>query len=115
MERAVALATMLGTETVDHSLGAAAVHQRFTHEDLVSIIKSAAMPGAGGQSGAHTRTVTDTGQWLSQGTTAWADFGISTDDADNPPSSPVRNEAGDTGDNTGDGTIDESTSQGADQ
>src|SRR5690625_4011741 len=37
MERAVALAKMLGTETVDHGLGTAAVHQRFTHEDLVSI------------------------------------------------------------------------------
>jgi len=105
--------------TSSHGLGTAAVHQRFTHEDLVSIITSAGMPGAGDQNGAHTRTVTDTGQWLSQGTTAWADFGISTDTADNPPSNPVSHEASDTGDNTGDDagpdTTEESTNQGADQ
>ncbi len=71
MERAVTLAKVLGIAEVDQGLGAAAVHQRFTHEDLLSIINSTASGGASSIS----HTVTDQGQWLSQGTSSWAGFG----------------------------------------
>jgi hypothetical protein len=70
MERAVTLAKVLGTDEVDKGLGAAAVHQRFTHEDLLSIVNT------GGDHAARTsHTVTDQGRWLSQGTGGWANFG----------------------------------------
>lgn len=77
MERATALASMLGNDAVDQGLGAAAVHHRFTHEDLVSIItNTATATGELAGPGNNTRhTVTDQGQWLSQGTSGWANFG----------------------------------------
>lgn len=72
MERAVTLAKVLGADEVDKGLGAAAVHQRFTHEDLISIVNT-------GNGKSHTtggtHTVTDQDQWLSQGTGSWANFG----------------------------------------
>ncbi|WP_081737031.1 hypothetical protein [Arthrobacter sp. MA-N2] len=47
-------------------------HQRFTHEDLLSIFNTA----GGKNHTTSTRTVTDDqGQWLSQGTSGWANFG----------------------------------------
>jgi hypothetical protein len=72
MERAVTLAKVLGADEVDKGLGAAAVHQRFTHEDLISIVNTG--NGKSHTTGA-THTVTDQGRWLSQGTSAWANFG----------------------------------------
>jgi hypothetical protein len=45
MDRAVILAKVLGTDEVDKGLGAAAVHQRFTHEDLLSIVNTAGGTG----------------------------------------------------------------------
>nr|WP_216699318.1 hypothetical protein [Arthrobacter sp. H14] len=70
MERAVTLAKVIGTSEVDQGLGAAAVHQRFTHEDLLSIVANT----ANGET-TTTHTVTDPNQWLSQGTASWADGG----------------------------------------
>lgn len=72
MERAVTLAKVLGADEVDKGLGAAAVHQRFTHEDLISIVNT---DNATSHTTSITHTVTDQGQWLSQGTGAWANFG----------------------------------------
>ncbi|RAX45724.1 IS21 family transposase, partial [Arthrobacter sp. AQ5-05] len=77
MAAAVEVAKLLGATSVDHGLGAAAVHHRFTHEDLLSIIESSRAPGYL----ADTRTVTDPNQILAQGTGAWAGFGT-TDDED---------------------------------
>ncbi len=71
MERAVTLAKVLGADEVDKGLGAAAVHQRFTHEDLLSIVNTGSAAGRT----TTTATVTDQGRWLSQGTSAWASFG----------------------------------------
>lgn len=72
MERAVTLATVLGIGEVDKGLGAAAVHQRFTHLDLISIVNTG---GGANPTTGTTHTVTDQGQWLSQGTGGWANFG----------------------------------------
>lgn len=72
MERAVTLAKVLGIDEVDKGLGAAAVHQRFTHEDLISIVNTG---GGANPTTGTTHTVTDQGQWLSQGTGGWANFG----------------------------------------
>jgi hypothetical protein len=72
MERAVTLAKVLGADEVDKGLGAAAVHQRFTHEDLLSIVNTG---NATSHTTSTTHTVTDQGQWLSQGTGGWANFG----------------------------------------
>ncbi|MCG2622701.1 IS21 family transposase [Arthrobacter sp. I2-34] len=77
MERAVALAKMLGTAEVDKGLGIAAVHQRFTHEDLVSIVTNGTGHG-------HPSPAVPEDRWLSQGTGAWAAFGT-TPDADAQP------------------------------
>lgn len=84
MERAVTLAKVLGAGEVDKGLGAAAVHQRFTHEDLCSIVNTA---GGTGHTTSATRTVTDQGQWLSQGTGSWANFGTTPTTA--PTTDPV--------------------------
>ncbi len=73
MERAVTLAKVIGAAEVDQGLGTAAVHQRFTHEDLLSIVATA----TNGET-TTTRTVTDPNQWLSQGTGSWASFGTAT-------------------------------------
>jgi hypothetical protein len=70
MERAVTLAKVLGADEVDKGLGAAAVHQRFTHEDLLSIVNTGS-----GHTTSTIHTVTDQGRWLSQGTSDWANFG----------------------------------------
>ncbi|MDO5745782.1 MAG: hypothetical protein Q4P23_15110, partial [Micrococcaceae bacterium] len=71
MAAAVELAKLLGITSVDHGLGAAAVHHRFKHEDLLSIIDTNRSPGYLAQS----RIVTDPNQILAQGTGAWAGFG----------------------------------------
>lgn len=78
MERAVAVTTLYGTAEVDQGLGAAAVHQRFTHQDLVSIITNSTTTVASPATDQQLRTVTDQGQWLSQGTSAWSNFGAET-------------------------------------
>jgi transposase len=78
MDRAVHLAKLLGAGPVDQGLGAAAVHHRFNHEDLVSIIEATAT----GEPAAGLRTVTDPGRWLSQGTGGWAGFGTTGTDPD---------------------------------
>jgi hypothetical protein len=65
----------MGNDVVDQGLGAAAVHQRFTHEDLVSIITNTATGQPPSTIGATGHTVTDPGRWLSQGTSAWSGFG----------------------------------------
>jgi hypothetical protein len=83
MERAVTRAKVLGTDEVDKGLGAATVHQRFTHEDLLSIVN---IGGGAPRTTSTTPNVTDQGQWLSQGTSAWVNFGTtpttSTNDED---------------------------------
>lgn len=71
MAAAVEVAKLLGLSTVDHGLGAAAVHHRFTHEDLLSIIQVQRTPGYLEE----TRMVLDPNQILAQGTGAWAGFG----------------------------------------
>ena len=75
MERAVTLGKVLGADVVDQGLGAAAVHHRFTHEDLVSIITNTAtgQPPVAPSQARHS--VSDESQWLSQGTGGWAGFG----------------------------------------
>lgn len=45
MAAAVEVPNLLGITAVDHGLGAAAVHHRFTHEDLLSIIDTPRTPG----------------------------------------------------------------------
>ncbi|RAX45721.1 IS21 family transposase [Arthrobacter sp. AQ5-05] len=76
MAAAVEIAKLLGATSVDHGLGAAAVHHRFKHEDLLSIIETNRIPGYL----AETRMVTDPNQILAQGTGAWAGFGTTDDD-----------------------------------
>ncbi|WP_255557065.1 IS21 family transposase [Paeniglutamicibacter sp. Y32M11] len=71
MAAAVELAKLLGVTSVDHGLGGAAVHHRFTHEDLLSIIDTNRSPGYLSE----TRMVLDPNQILAQGTGAWAGFG----------------------------------------
>ena len=58
----------MGEVAVYKGLGAAALHQRFTHEDLVSIATTGSTVGP-------THTVTGQDRWLSQGTSSWAHFG----------------------------------------
>ncbi|SER32639.1 hypothetical protein [Arthrobacter sp. OV608] len=69
MERAVTPAKVRGANEIDKGMGAAAVHQRCTHEDLLSIVNGR------GHRPSTTHTVTDQRQWLSQSTSAWANFG----------------------------------------
>ena len=78
MERAATLAKVMGRDVVDQGLGAAAVHHRFTHEDLVSIITNTATGGPAGTINNTRHSVSDQGQWLSQGTGGWANFGTNT-------------------------------------
>nr|WP_237762422.1 IS21 family transposase [Arthrobacter sp. ERGS1:01] len=75
MDRAATLAKVLGTDVVDQGLGSAAVHQRFSHEDLLSIINTATPSRPSHTTGSTTHTVTDQARWLSQGTSSWAGFG----------------------------------------
>lgn len=75
MERAATLAKVLGNDVVDQGLGAAAVHHRFTHEDLVSIITNTATGEPPSTITTTRHSVTDQTQWLSQGTGGWANFG----------------------------------------
>lgn len=60
---------MFGNGPVDQGLGVAAVHQRFTHEDLVSIVTTNIQRRTGHPYG-HRQD-----RWLSQGTGALASFG----------------------------------------
>lgn len=78
MAAAVEVAKLLGLSAVDHGLGAAAVHHRFTHEDLLSIIQVQRTPGYLEE----TRMVLDPNQILAQGTGAWAGFGTTEIDED---------------------------------
>lgn len=77
MAAAVELAKLLGVTSVDHGLGGAAVHHRFTHEDLLSIIETNRAPGYLSE----TRMVLDPNQILAQGTGAWAGFGTTDEQA----------------------------------
>jgi transposase len=67
MAEAVALAKIAGTEAVDRALGDAALHGRFAHGDLASILN------------ANVRRTTmhsaDEARSLTQGTAAWASLG----------------------------------------
>lgn len=76
MAAAVETAKLLGATTVDHGLGAAAVHHRFAHEDLLSIIQTQRTPGYLEEQ----RMVLDPRQILAQGTGAWAGFGTTEDE-----------------------------------
>ena len=67
MAEAVTLAKIAGTAELDRALGTAALHGRFAHRDLASILHAAT-----------TRTTThaaDETRSLTQGTSAWADLG----------------------------------------
>lgn len=83
MERAATLAKVMGNDVVDQGLGAAAVHHRFTHEDLVSIITNTATGEPSSTINNTRHAVTDQSQWLSQGTSGWANFGTT-----NPTTTP---------------------------
>jgi hypothetical protein len=67
MAEAVTLAKIAGTEAVDRALGDAALHGRFAHGDLPSILN------------ANIRRTTthaaDETRSLTQGTSAWAGLG----------------------------------------
>jgi hypothetical protein len=67
MAEAVALAKIAGTAEVDKALGVAAIHHRFAHGDLASLLN------AGGN---HTglRTAAED-KSLTQGTAGWAGLG----------------------------------------
>lgn len=89
MAAAVEVAKLLGITAVDHGLGAAAVHHRFTHDDLLSIINTQRTPGYLEEK----RMILDPQQILAQGTGAWAGFGT-IDDEDTPTTSEEENNAG---------------------
>ncbi|GLB69585.1 IS21 family transposase [Arthrobacter mangrovi] len=67
MAEAVALAKIAGTAEVDKALGLAAVHQRFAHGDLASLL-TAASQRAGLRTAAEDKSLT-------QGTAGWAGLG----------------------------------------
>ncbi|TFC16475.1 IS21 family transposase, partial [Cryobacterium glucosi] len=67
MAEAVALAKIAGQADVDQALGTAAVHGRFAHKDLASILNAAGLRAA-------THTASET-QSLTQGTRGWAAIG----------------------------------------
>ena len=67
MAEAVALAKIAGQADVDQALGTAAIHGRFTHKDLASILNAAGL-----RSSSHTASET---QSLTQGTRGWAAIG----------------------------------------
>jgi hypothetical protein len=69
MAEAVTLAKLAGTDQVDRALGVAAVHQRFAHGDLASLLTA-----AGHRTGMHTATEERS---LTQGTAGWAGLGTS--------------------------------------
>ena len=73
MAQAVQLAGLFGAGEVDAALGHAAVHGRFAEGDLASILDHRATRPAGG-----TRHAGET-RSLTQGTTAWAALGMTTD------------------------------------
>lgn len=89
MAAAVEVAKLLGITAVDHGLGAAAVHHRFTHDDLLSIINTQRTPGYLEEK----RMILDPQQILAQGTGAWTGFGT-IDDEDTPTTSEEENNAG---------------------
>ena len=72
MAEAVTLAKIAGTQAVDRALGDAALHGRFAHGDLASILN------------ANIRRTTthaaDETRSLTQGTGAWAVLGAATSD-----------------------------------
>lgn len=67
MAEAVALAKITGTAEVDKALGVAAVHHRFAHGDLASLLNA-----AGHRTGQHAATEDKS---LTQGTGGWAGLG----------------------------------------
>jgi hypothetical protein len=67
MAEAVALAKIAGQADVDQALGTAAIHGRFAHKDLASILNAAGLR-------ADTHTASET-QSLTQGTRGWAAIG----------------------------------------
>lgn len=70
MAEAVALAKIAGTAEVDRALGLAAVHHRFAHGDLASLLNASTH-----QTGLHTA---GEGKSLTQGTAGWAGLGTAT-------------------------------------
>lgn len=64
MAEAVALAKIAGTAEVDKALGVAAVHHRFAHGDLASLLQA-----AGHRTGLKAATEESS---LTQGTAGWA-------------------------------------------
>lgn len=79
MADAVALAALRGTAEVDWALGHAAVHERFAETDLVSILDHCATATTG-----PTRRAGED-RSLTQGTAAWAGYGITLDVTDTTP------------------------------
>lgn len=79
MAQAVSLSKLFGTAEVDWALGHAAVHARFGHGDLASILDHhAALTTAG-----PTHRASEGGS-LTQGTSSWAAFGTTTTAAELP-------------------------------
>ncbi|MFS8328929.1 IS21 family transposase, partial [Vreelandella titanicae] len=67
MAEAVTLAKIAGTEAVDRALGDAALHGRFAHGDLPSILNANIRR--------TTTHIADETRSLTQGTSAWAGLG----------------------------------------
>lgn len=72
MAEAVALAKIAGQADVDQALGQAAIHGRFAHKDLASILNAAFLDAAGLRTSTHTASETRS---LTQGTSGWATIG----------------------------------------
>jgi transposase len=68
MAEAVALAKIAGTDEVDKALGVAAIHHRFAHGDLASLLNA-----GGSRNGLRTAAEDKS---LTQGTAGWAGLGI---------------------------------------
>lgn len=82
MAEAVTLAKLTDTAEVDKALGVAAVHQRFAHGDLASLLSASA-------NRTQTHTATEQ-QSLTQGTAGWAGLGtITTEPATGPAAEPA--------------------------
>ncbi|MDQ1249033.1 MAG: hypothetical protein QG597_3407 [Actinomycetota bacterium] len=87
MADAVTLAALRGTAEVDWALGHAAVHERFAEADLVSILDHHATAATG-----PARTASED-RSLTQGTAAWAGYGLTLDVTDTTTTSTDRNGA----------------------
>ena len=72
MAEAVALAKIAGQADVDQALGTAAIHGRFAHKDLASLLNAAFLDAAGLRTRTHAASETRS---LTQGTSGWATIG----------------------------------------